>query len=193
MPRILVLSFCLLVACSCSSRSGWSNHENRYALTGTVVRLSPSLQTAVIRHETILAPDGSIWMEAETMEFPVRDRAEFSKLQVGRKIRATVHHLETGDYWIEDIQVDELSSEPKGARMPAGEGRPPDLEGAPSGYDVRRGRQHCGLALNREPGNGLARCAFADSQRPISRSSPPGPLRESIRPPRPAAPAPTAA
>jgi Cu/Ag efflux protein CusF len=40
-----------------------------------------------------------------TMEFPVKDPAEFAKLQPGQKITATVHAIpETFDYWITDIR-----------------------------------------------------------------------------------------
>jgi Cu/Ag efflux protein CusF len=43
-------------------------------------------------------------MEAMTMEFPVRDQAEFAKLAPGKRIRATVHVQEL-DYWISEIQL----------------------------------------------------------------------------------------
>ena len=56
--------------------------------------------TAVIKHDTI---EG--WMEAMTMEFPVRDKAEFAKLGEGKRIRATVH-VQDLDYWLSDIQAE---------------------------------------------------------------------------------------
>jgi Cu/Ag efflux protein CusF len=43
-------------------------------------------------------------MDAMTMEFPVRDAAEFAKLRAGEKITATVHtRPDTFEYWISDI------------------------------------------------------------------------------------------
>lgn len=61
------------------------------------MRLDPAQQIAVIKHENI---EG--WMEAMTMEFPVKDHAEFVKLAVGKRIRATVH-VKDLDYWLTDI------------------------------------------------------------------------------------------
>jgi protein SCO1/2 len=71
----------------------------RYSLTGEVVRLEPDRSIAVIRHDTI---EG--WMEAMTMEFPVRDKAEFAKLAKGQRIRATVN-VQDLDYWLSDIRA----------------------------------------------------------------------------------------
>lgn len=70
-----------------------------YKLTGEVKRLEPDRMTATIKHEEI---EG--WMEAMTMEFPVRDKAEFAKLAEGKRIAATVH-VQDLDYWISDIQT----------------------------------------------------------------------------------------
>jgi Cu/Ag efflux protein CusF len=42
-------------------------------------------------------------MEAMTMEFPVREKAEFAKLAQGQRIRATVN-VQDLDYWLTDIQ-----------------------------------------------------------------------------------------
>jgi protein SCO1/2 len=92
----------LAAAAGCSgdhkSHSKSSAPEKTYPMTGEVIRLEPKGQIAVIKHENI---DG--WMEAMTMEFPVRDQAEFAKLAPGKRIRATVHVQEL-DYWISEIQ-----------------------------------------------------------------------------------------
>ena len=94
------LRVCCLPAllASCSRESAPSKPVQRYSLHGEVVRLVPSSHTAVIKHEKI---DG--WMEAMTMEFPVRDKAEFAKLSEGKRIRATVL-VQDLDYWLEDIR-----------------------------------------------------------------------------------------
>lgn len=69
-----------------------------YHLQGEIVRLDPQVRTATIRHGKI---EG--WMEAMTMEFPVRDTAEFGKLAAGKHIQATVYVTDDG-YWIGRIQ-----------------------------------------------------------------------------------------
>ena len=69
-----------------------------YQLEGQVLRLDPQVRTAVIKHGKI-----GDWMEAMTMEFPVRDPQEFKKLQPGMKITATVY-VTDDSYWIGNIK-----------------------------------------------------------------------------------------
>ena len=71
----------------------------QYQLKGVVVRLDNQVRTATIKHERI---DG--WMEAMTMEYPVKPEAEFAKLHVGDRIEATVV---VGDpaYYVTEIKV----------------------------------------------------------------------------------------
>jgi Cu/Ag efflux protein CusF len=84
--------------CGCSEKKPASNVPvKRYALRGEVLRLEPSRMVAVVRHEAI---EG--WMEAMTMEFPVRDKAEFAKLSEGRRITAVVE-VQDLDYWLTSI------------------------------------------------------------------------------------------
>lgn len=92
--RRAIILFPLAMLLSCSA----AKPVRRYSLHGEVLRLQPASQTAVIRHEKI---DG--WMEAMTMEFPVRDKAEFARLAEGKRIRATVLVQEL-DYWLADIR-----------------------------------------------------------------------------------------
>jgi Cu/Ag efflux protein CusF len=63
------------------------------------VRLVPENRLASIQHEEIKG-----WMEAMTMEFPVRDGAEFAKLKPGLEIEATVNVRDL-DYWLTGIRV----------------------------------------------------------------------------------------
>ena len=58
---------------------------SRYALHGEVLRLDPQGKIAAIKHGKI-----GDWMEAMTMEFPVKDQTEFDKLRAGETIDATV-------------------------------------------------------------------------------------------------------
>ncbi|HZT40243.1 MAG TPA: copper-binding protein [Bryobacteraceae bacterium] len=72
---------------------------HRYALRGEIVKVDPSAHTVTIRHERI---DG--WMEAMTMEFPVKDAKEFAALRAGERVTATVFVSDAGAYWIGDIR-----------------------------------------------------------------------------------------
>jgi len=72
----------------------------RYELHGEVLRLDTQGKIAAIKHQKI-----GDWMEAMTMEFPVKDQAEFNKLHQGEKIRGTVF-VQGTTYWVGEIQED---------------------------------------------------------------------------------------
>ncbi len=74
--------------------------QKKYALRGVVVRLQPEDRIAVVQHEKV---EG--WMEAMTMEFPVPDPSEFSKLKPGSHIRATVC-VNDLYFWLTSITVE---------------------------------------------------------------------------------------
>jgi Cu/Ag efflux protein CusF len=70
----------------------------RYRLDGEIVQLDPEGHIAKIRHQKI---EG--WMEAMTMEFPVKDPSEFARLHVGDHITATVF-VQDLNFWIGEIR-----------------------------------------------------------------------------------------
>ena len=72
----------------------------QYALHGEVLRLDAQGKIAAIKHQKI-----GDWMEAMTMEFPVKDQAEFDKLRAGETINATVF-VQGNSYWVGGIQED---------------------------------------------------------------------------------------
>jgi len=72
----------------------------QYPLHGEVLRLDAQGKIAAIKHEKI-----GDWMEAMTMEFPVKDQPEFDKLRPGEKINATVF-VQGNNYWVAGIQED---------------------------------------------------------------------------------------
>lgn len=88
----------LLGLAACSSPS---KQRKRFKLTGEVIRLNEKTKTALIRHEKI---EG--WMEAMTMEFPVKAAGEWAKLKAGARITAAVIFVEADlEYWLEEIVV----------------------------------------------------------------------------------------
>src|SRR6266540_2471454 len=90
LPLLLALA---LAACS------QKPPVKRYPMQGVVKALDAASHTA-----TIDAGKIGDWMEAMTMEYPVKPDAEFQKLHVGDKIDATVI---VGDpaYYVTDIKV----------------------------------------------------------------------------------------
>ncbi len=98
MPKLktlLLLSVWLLTSCG-TPKSTTAPKE--YHLQGEVISLDVALQTAKIKHGPI---EG--WMEAMTMEFPVRGPSQYEKLAVGKRISATVYVTEDS-FWIANIQ-----------------------------------------------------------------------------------------
>jgi len=91
---VLLLAAALLVA-GCGSKPA----AKRYPMQGEVKALDAQAKTA-----TIAAGKIGDWMEAMTMEYPVKPDAEFQKLHVGAKIDATVVVVDPS-YYVTDIKV----------------------------------------------------------------------------------------
>jgi protein SCO1/2 len=100
--KILVLALALLLA-SCSEtprqQAQSSQPAKTYELTGEIVSMDAPTQVLTIRHEEIKG-----WMEAMTMGFPVKEKAEFEKLKPGQKIKAAVI-VQGDDFYLEKISV----------------------------------------------------------------------------------------
>jgi Cu/Ag efflux protein CusF len=85
LTSILLLALALS-ACKEKSAQPASNAPiERYKLDGVVVSLDPQGHIAKIDGQKI---EG--WMEAMTMEYPVKDQTEFAGLHVGDHITATI-------------------------------------------------------------------------------------------------------
>jgi Cu/Ag efflux protein CusF len=104
--RWLVVSFCLLTV-GCSQPAPELKTEvksaaevKRYELQGEIKELDTENKIAKIQHEKI-----GDWMEAMTMEFPVKDPADFAKLRTGQKIKATVF-VQDLHFWVGEVQED---------------------------------------------------------------------------------------
>lgn len=89
-----------LLAVGCSSKTVSDAPEvKHYHLTGQVTALDVKDQTATIAQAAIPG-----WMDAMTMEYPVKSKAEFNTLHVGDKIQGTVDDRGAGDYDLSGIQ-----------------------------------------------------------------------------------------
>jgi Cu/Ag efflux protein CusF len=98
-PAVLVTLVLALVLAACSGTKAPSGPpEKHYQLTGVVQAVDPKLQTA-----TVKANDIRGWMEAMTMDFPVRSKSDFGQLRVGDRITATVNVRGT-DYDLTNIR-----------------------------------------------------------------------------------------
>ncbi len=71
----------------------------RYAMEGEIKSLDPGAKTANINAGKI---EG--WMEAMTMEYPIKPDAEFAKLHIGDRIQATVV-VDDLKYYVTDVKV----------------------------------------------------------------------------------------
>ena len=93
--KIIVLVALAIGLASCGPKA----ESKRYPMQGEVKALDAGAKTA-----TIAAGKVGNWMEAMTMEYPVKPEAEFEKLHVGDKIEATVVVSDPA-YYITDVKV----------------------------------------------------------------------------------------
>jgi Cu/Ag efflux protein CusF len=78
---------------------GASPPAKHYAMQGQIKNLDPTSHSA-----TISAGKIGDWMEAMTMEYPVKPDADFQKLHVGDRIQATVV-VNDLKYFVTDVTV----------------------------------------------------------------------------------------
>ena len=95
--QVTVAGLLFVFGCSKPGGNVQAKPVGRYQLNGEIVHLDPVHQLTVIRHQKI---EG--WMEAMTMEFPVKNIDEYRRLRVGEHITATVY-VQDLDYWIGEI------------------------------------------------------------------------------------------
>lgn len=75
------------------------DEAKRYPMQGEVKSLDTAAKTA-----TISAGKIGDWMEAMTMEYPVKPDSDFQKLHVGDRIEATVV-VQDPSYYVTDVKV----------------------------------------------------------------------------------------
>ncbi len=96
-----------LLSVGCAKQPTKSKEPPReYVLRGEVKSLDAKNQLAKIDHEKI---EG--WMEAMTMEYPIKNPDDFSRLKVGEKIQAKVI-VQDLDYWLAEVKEAPPSSTP---------------------------------------------------------------------------------
>ena len=71
----------------------------RYPMQGRITGLDPAAKTAEIDAGKI-----GDWMDAMTMDYPIKPDSDFQKLHVGDHIEATVVVLDPG-YYVTDVKV----------------------------------------------------------------------------------------
>ena len=103
---IAIASFILLAACQQAPVTSTAKEEakdepvKQYVMHGEVLRLDTQGKIAAIKAGKI-----GDWMEAMTMEYPIKDKTEFDKLRTGVKINATVF-VQGNSYWVGEIRED---------------------------------------------------------------------------------------
>lgn len=90
----------LLAMAGCSRNQEAVQPEHHYPLSGKVVALDTQGQTATVNAAAI--PN---FMEAMTMDYPVKSKSDFNKLHVGDQIKATVNVAGDGGYDLSGIEV----------------------------------------------------------------------------------------
>lgn len=98
--RLLLPILVLATLSACSRPPKDAHPEHQYALSGKVVALDAKNQTATVNAAAI--PN---FMEAMTMDYPVKSKVDFNKLHVGDQIKATVNIASDGGYDLSGIQV----------------------------------------------------------------------------------------
>src|SRR5665213_2065643 len=99
---VTIALFLLLAGCQQSTVKEEAKDEpvKQYQMHGEVLRLDSQGKIAAIKAGKI---EG--WMEAMTMEFPVKDQTEFDKLHTGETINATIY-VQGNNYWVGGIHED---------------------------------------------------------------------------------------
>jgi protein SCO1/2 len=92
--------FCGLLLSSCQ-KAPPPDVVKEFQLHGDVVGIDRAHHTAMIKAEAIPG-----WMEAMTMEYPVKVSTEMDKLRPGAHIQASVYqHQSTLEYWIGNVHL----------------------------------------------------------------------------------------
>jgi Cu/Ag efflux protein CusF len=95
----MIKTACLLVLLCALFGCGAKDTAKRYPMQGVVKAVDP-----VAKMATIDAGKIHDWMDAMTMEYPVKPDSELAKLHTGDRIEATVV-VDGGIYYVTDVKV----------------------------------------------------------------------------------------
>ena len=84
---------------SCRKTASETAPIRSYSLRGEVVRVDAGRRIATIRHEKI---EG--WMEAMTMDFPVRENRDLDELLPHRGAIVATVYVQDLEFWIGDVK-----------------------------------------------------------------------------------------
>ena len=99
--RILISFFFLLALVGCVKQEPQQAAKpiKTYTINGVIKALDAEHHSATIEHQEIVG-----WMDAMTMEFPVRSVSDYAKLQVGQKVTAKVN-VQDLEFWLSELQI----------------------------------------------------------------------------------------
>ena len=99
--RLLLISLILVLTLGCGHKAATFEPGKQYSLSGKIVALDAAKQVATIDAAAI--PN---YMEAMTMEYPVKSADDFKVLHVGDHIKGTLNVSASGDeYNLTQVQV----------------------------------------------------------------------------------------
>jgi Cu/Ag efflux protein CusF len=96
-PIFLLLTFIACIACAHTEKSGPEKH---YPVTGKIVSVNSKEQSALIDAAAI--PN---FMEAMTMDYPIKSKAEFESLHAGDLITGTLDVATDGIFTLSHIKI----------------------------------------------------------------------------------------
>ena len=99
MKRLIFVSCLACLSLACNHKGTSSAADRHYHLAGEVKALDAKQHTAQVDAAAI--PN---YMDAMTMDYPVKSEAEFGKLKVGERIEGTLNVHQDDTYDLSDIR-----------------------------------------------------------------------------------------
>jgi len=97
MRRRITLAVLALLLAGCAAKD--QAQSKRYTMQGEIKALDPAAKSATIHAGKI-----GDWMEAMTMEYPIKPDTDFAKLHVGDRVQATVV-VNDLKYYVTEVKV----------------------------------------------------------------------------------------
>ena len=94
--KVILLAVLVLMLAGCGEKAP---EAKRYAIQGEVKAVDAAAKSATIAHGKI-----GDWMDAMTMEFPVKPDSDFVKLHVGDRMEGTVV-VQDLKFYVTDVKI----------------------------------------------------------------------------------------